>query len=233
MDKKSIFSLCIEACIFIIIISFMHSHFSRENETLNQNLIAYKNDLEEVELKNGELITSRDSYILQINELEEQFNLSKKEVKDLKKQLGASLAYISILESNVNVDTVVTVKDSIIYIDKNEVEVRFHYSDDWFGFNGLTKMKDGDASTSIYNMNMRVPLEIGLMENYKLYVKTDNPYVELSNIEGAVIDKSILYPKQKRWSWGLQGGFGFLYDVTRKDIGMGLYVGIGGQYKIN
>ena len=47
MDKKSIFSLCIEACIFIIIISFMHSHFSRENETLTQNLIAYKNDLEE------------------------------------------------------------------------------------------------------------------------------------------------------------------------------------------
>lgn len=233
MNKKSIFSLCIEACIFIIIISLMHSYFSRENEILNQNLIAYKTNLEEVELKNGELIAFRDSYILQINELEEQFNISKKEVKDLKRQLGSSLAYISMLESNINIDTVVTVKDSIIYIDKNEVEVRFSYSDDWLGFNGLTKMKDGYANTSIYNMNMRVPLEIGLMENYKLYVKTDNPYVELSNIEGAVIDKSILYPKQKRWSWGLQGGFGFMYDVINKDISMGFYIGIGGQYKLN
>lgn len=226
MQRNSIITFIIEALIFIAIIVFGIHYYNNQLDISNQNLNVYRGQLEQMELKNGELISVRDSYILRIQDLENQFDMSKKEVRDLQRKLNSSLAYIAELKSNVRIDTIVTIKDTIIYKDK-ETDIRFIYNDDWLSFNGETKIIDKKTTTNIFNMNMNIPLKVGLSDDYQIFVQSDNPYVNFSSIEGAVIDKSKLRPKKKRWNIGVYGGFGIHYDMPTKSFGYGPQLGAG------
>ena len=231
-DRKSIIGLIIEAVIFIGIISFGYKIMDEKLDISEQNLIAYKSKMEQLELKNGELITTRDSYILDKYKLEEELSISKKEVKDLEKKLKSTLAYISNIESEVRIDTIETVRDSIIYINDSDIDVKFNYSDEWLSFNGLTRIRDAQSKTSLRNVNMIVPLTIGLTDNYKLFIQSDNPYVNFTSMEGAVIDGSKLIQKQRKLGLSIQGGFGATYDILSKGLGIGPYLGLGVHWRI-
>lgn len=228
MQRNSIITLFIEAAIFIGIIMFGINYYNNQLDISDQNLKAYKGQLEQVEMKNGELVAIRDSYVLKTKDLQEQFDLSQKEIRDLKRKLGSSLAYIAELESNIKIDTIVTIKDTIIYKDK-ETDIRFLYQDDWVSFNGLTSLKNNTSSTRIFNMNMDVPLKFGISDDYQIFVQSNNPYVNFTNLEGAVIDGSKLKPKKTRFNWGFQIGFGISYDIFDKDYSIGPYGGIGAE----
>ena len=229
MERRSIFIMAIEAILFMFILNTCNSKYSREIEIANQNILALTGKTTELELKNGELILANESYILQLDELEDQFNITKNEAKELKKQLGSSLAYISYLESNIHYDTIVTIKDTTIYIN-NGVESKFIYDDGWVNFKGLSIYNGNDINTNIYDLNVNIPVNVGITNDYTIFVKSSNPYVHFKSIDGAVIDKSILYPKKKKFSYGLQGGLGFNYGMINKQIDFGLYFGFGAQY---
>lgn len=226
MQRNSIISLLIEAIIFISVIMFGINYYNNQLDISDQNLKAYKGQLEQVEMKNGELVSIRDSYILRIKDLENQFDISQKEIRDLKRKLGSSLAYISKLESSIKIDTIVTIKDTIIYKDK-ETDIRFMYIDDWLSFNGETILFNNESNTKLSNININIPLKVGLSDDYQIFVQSDNPYVNFSSIEGAVIDGSKFRPKKKRWNIGIYGGFGIHYDMPTKSFGYGPQLGIG------
>lgn len=230
MDKKSIISMIVEAALFIGIINFMWNKYDDKLDISEQNLIAYKNEMIQLKLKNGELINANDSYILKAKELEEQFDLSKQEIKYLEKKLGASLSYISKLESNIRIDTLETVRDSIVY-KKDTTEMRFTYSDDWVSFRGMTSFINNISNTSVYDLKINVPLKFGVTDNYKVFAQSDNPYVSFTEMEGAAIYGSKFVPKKQHWSFGIQGGFGCGYDIITKQLTLGPYVGFGLQYK--
>lgn len=231
-DRKSIIGLIVEAMIFIGIISFGYKIMDKKLNTSEQNLIAYKGKIEQLELMNGELITIRDSYLLDKYKLEEELGISKKEVKDLEKKLESTLAYISNIESEVRIDTIETVRDSIIYINDSDIDVKFNYSDEWMSFNGLTRIRNTQSNTSLRDVNMRVPITIGLTDNYKLFIQSDNPYVNFTSMEGVVIDGSKLIQKQRKFGLSVQGGFGVNYDLLNKNLGIGPYLGVGVHWRI-
>ena len=231
-DRKSIISLIVEAVLFIGIISFGYKVMNGKLETSEQNLLAYKGQMEQLELKNGELIATRDSYILDKKNLEEALNVSKSEVKDLEKKLNSSLAYIANMESQIRIDTVTIVKDSIIYDEGDIAQIHFDYDDDWFGVKGTTDLTGPEITTSLYDIKMYVPIQWGMMDNYKIFVKSDNPYVSFTNLDGAVIDGSKLIPKQRKFGLSVQGGFGVNYDLLKKNLGVGPYLGFGVHWRI-
>lgn len=231
-DKKSIISLIVEAVLFIGIISFGYKVMNGKLETSEQNLIAYKGQVEQLELKNGELITTRDSYILDKKQLEEALDVSKSEVKDLEKKLDSSLAYIANMESKIRIDTVTIVKDSIIYDEGDIVQIHFDYDDEWFGVKGTTDLTGPEITTSLYDIEMYIPIQWGIMDNYKIFVRSDNPYVSFTNLEGAVIDGSKLIPKQRKFGLSVQGGMGVNYDLISKNLGVGPYLGVGIHWRI-
>lgn len=231
-DRKSIISLIVEAVLFIGIISFGYKVMNGKLETSEQNLIAYKGQMEQLELKNGELIATRDSYILDKKNLEEALNVSKSEVKELEKKLNSSLAYIANMESQVRIDTVTIVKDSIIYDEGDIAQIHFDYDDDWFGVKGITDLTGPEITTSLYDIKMYVPIQWGMTDNYKIFVKSDNPYVSFTNLDGAVIDGSKLIPKQRKFGLSVQGGFGVNYDLLSKNLGVGPYLGLGIHWRI-
>lgn len=223
----------IEAIIFIVIIVCTYSCLTEKLDISEQNLKAARGRITEVELQNGELLSARDSYVATINDLEDLLDISKQEIKDIQRQLDDKVAYISKIESNVKIEYVETVRDSIVYVNPQEATSTFHYNDKWVSLKGLNEFRFGeqfDYSTTITSINMDVPLNVGLTNDYQIFVKSPNPYVTFSDIQGAVIDNSVLRPRKKRFNWGLQFGAGAMYDVIKKDIAVGPYVGIGGEF---
>lgn len=232
MNRQTLLSYLIEAVIFIAIIAGLWGYYDRKLDTSDQNLLAFRGKLEQVELKNGELLASRDSYIATINDLEELLGIAKQEARDMQRQLNSKIAYIAKLEQNTKIEYIEVVKDSIIYVDNGPQKViaSFNYNDKWLSFNGENEFNLGDKfdyKTTLYNIQMNTPLTVGLTNDYKIFVKSDNPYVNFSSIEGAVIDNQALRPKKKRFGWGLQLGFGVMYDVIDKDVAVGPYAGLG------
>jgi uncharacterized protein with NAD-binding domain and iron-sulfur cluster len=232
MNKQTLLSYLIEAVIFIAIIACLWGYYDRKLDISDQNLLAFRGKLEQVELKNGELLSSRDSYVATINDLEELLGIAKQEVRDMQRQLNSKIAYIAKLEQNTRVEYIEVVKDSIIYVNSSPQKViaSFHYNDNWLSFNGENEFTPGDKfdyKTTLHNIQMNTPLTVGLTNDYKIFVKSENPYVNFSSIEGAVIDKQALKPRKQRFGWGLQLGIGAMYDVVDKDVAVGPYAGLG------
>lgn len=234
-EKKTLLGYIIEGIIFIAIIAAVWGIYNNKLDTSEQNLKAARGHIEQVELKNGELMSSRDSYVATINDLEELLDITKQEVKDIQRQLDSKVAYISKIESEVRVEYIETVRDSIIYVnsDPNIATSTFRYNNKWVDLVGRNEFIFGeqfDYKTTIESLSMDVPLNVGLTNDYQIFVKTPNPYVSFSSIEGAVIDNSILKPRKKRFNWGLQMGFGAMYDIMNKNIAVGPYAGVGAEF---
>jgi hypothetical protein len=95
---------------------------------------------------------------------------------------------------------------------------------------GMTQLRGPNSNTELYNISMDVPLNIGLSDMYQLFVTSPNPYVSFTNMEGALIEGSKLYPKRKKFNFGVQGGFVMGYDIITKQLTLGPYFGAGIQY---
>lgn len=234
-EKKTLLGYIIEGIIFIAIIAAVWGIYNNKLDTSEQNLKAARGHIEQVELKNGELMSSRDSYVATINDLEELLDITKQEVKDIQRQLDSKVAYISKIESEVRVEYIETVRDSIIYVNNtpNIATSTFRYNNKWVDLVGRNEFIFDDQfnyKTTIESLSMDVPLNVGLTNDYQIFVKTPNPYVSFSSIEGAVIDNSVLKPRKKRFNWGLQMGFGAMYDVMNKNIAVGPYAGVGAEF---
>lgn len=234
-EKKTLLGYIIEGIVFIAIIAAVWGIYNNKLDTSEQNLKAARGRIEQVELKNGELLSSRDSYIATINDLEELLDITKQEVKDIQRQLDSKVAYISKIESEVRIEYIETVRDSIIYVNSNPniATSTFRYNNEWVDLIGQNEFIFGeqfDYKTTIESLSMDVPLNVGLTNDYQIFVKTPNPYVSFSSIDGAVIDNSILKPRKKRFNWGLQMGFGAMYDIVDKDITVGPYAGVGAEF---
>jgi hypothetical protein len=230
MNRKTLLSYLIEAAVFIIIIAFGWNYYNERLEITTQNLIAYKGQLEEVELQNKNLLVSKDSYIATINDLEEQLNITKKEAREIQRQLNSKIAYIAKIEQSVKVEYVEVIKDSIVYVNNQHAIAKFHYNDDWMRFDGENEFQFGnnfDYITRVKNISITAPLTIGLTNDYQVFVTTPNPYITFTDIEGSVIENSVLKPRKKRFSWGVQFGFGTMYDIIDKDLSIGPYGGLG------
>jgi hypothetical protein len=235
-DKmKQIFWMIVEAIVFILLISFIWGYYSRKLETSEQNLKAATSQISEMKLKNDDLLVARDSYIATIDDLENLLDITKKEVKEIQRKLDSKIAYISELETNVRIEYVEVVKDSIIYVNNNpkDIVAQFHYTDEWVNLKGESKINfenEFTYNTTLNDINIYTPLTVGLTDDYQIFVTTSNPYVNFSDINGAVIDKSKLYPKKKKFNWGLQGGLGIMYNVVKNDVAVGPYLGVGAEY---
>lgn len=234
-EKKTLLGYIIEGIVFIAIIAAVWGIYNNKLDTSEQNLKAARGHIEQVELKNGELMSTRDSYIATINDLEELLDITKQEVKDIQRQLDSKVAYISKIESEVRVEYIETVRDSIIYVNSNPniATSTFRYNNKWVDLVGRNEFIFGeqfDYKTTIESLSMDVPLNVGLTNDYQIFVKTPNPYVSFSSIDGAVIDNSVLKPRKKKFNWGLQMGFGAMYDIMNKNIAVGPYAGVGAEF---
>ena len=208
------------------------SNLSRSNKNWKHNYEVLQDSVEVIKTKNGELLFENGSLIISKNELERALDISKKEVKEYEKKLGSKLAYISKLESQLNVkDTIVVEKEKIIH-DTLTNSYSMSYNDSWLKFDEtFSLLNPFSPKLSVYNIGMNVPLKVGLTDDYTIFVTSPNPYFNITSIDGAVIDKGKFAPKPKRWGFGLYAGWGIQYGIINKQIDTGPQVGGGVEFR--
>lgn len=208
------------------------SSLKKENAINKHNYDTAIGEVEVLRTKNGDLVAERDSYVATIKDLERLNIASQEEIKNLKKTLDKKISYISKLESQINI-TPAEVHDTV-YINNGVIVSKWGAGDEWYEINGVTTIKDSTVMTSVNKLYVDVPLTVGLTDTWSIFVTTSNPYINISDIEGAVLDKS-LYIKTtavRRWGLGVSAGFGFGYDCIDRGLYAGPGVQIGFYYRI-
>lgn len=195
---------------------------SQEIAQYEQNWKAAQDSVEHYRLKNGELLAERQSFVLSESELRSQLDMSKDEVKDLKKKLGSALAQVAKVQSEVRIDSIyIESTPTIVTVDTLSAPISF--SDKWLTLNGQVDYGSGKVRTNLYNISMSTPLTIGTAENGKFFVSTPNPHLHITNITSVISEKVV--PKRRHWGVGVSIGPSIGYDFHHKDI----YWGIGGM----
>lgn len=202
------------------------------------NISALTDTISTYKLKNGELLYEKQGYIAEKEQLSTFIGVQESEIKELEKKLGSAVSTIAKLKQEVKVDTLKLI-DSVYVYDEDEVRNDFSFSDNWLSLSGTTIYKDYKFSTTLNSLSMDVPLMIGTTKDNTWFVKTDNPYVSFSSIEGASIEKA----KPKRFSLSIHAGVGLSYGygisssvdgIVRSGwfFGPAVHIGAGVSYKI-
>lgn len=210
-----------------VLVYHQNSVKSQEIAKYEQNWKATKDSLKYYQLKNGEYMAERASFILSEEEMLKELSMTKDELKDIKKKLNASIAALAKAQAEIRVDTVYT-ESEIVYIDTDTISSHFSYQDTWLGLAGRFNYGINTGPTTTLNyINMSLPLTIGLTDDYKYFVTTPNPYVHITELTSTINEKSV--PKKKHWGIGIGIGPSIGYDFHHKDI----YYGLGGTLSIN
>lgn len=218
-----------EAVIFAGVILAVISAANRRAKVDENNIKALTDSVEVVKTVNDNLYYEKQALILERNDLEKFLNISKNEVKSLEKQLKSKVAYITEIEGQLEAKPKEVVRDSIIYVDNTPSKYMFDYDDGWLTFNGETVFSPS-VKTMLSNISSRIPLTVGLTDDYNIFVKSDNPYVTFSEINGAAVDRSRFAQRPKHFNLGLQVGFGAQYGLMRGNFDYGPYIGVGFAY---
>lgn len=231
MTKKSWIILIIEALVFIALLGTV-SRCSRDKiDTLEHNIEAYKDRIEYVEDRNENLIAIKESLYMNEAKMMGELEVSKAEIKDLKKKLNDDIAYIAKLESQIALKDTVFMKPDTIFVKDGTVVKSFNWTDEWTNIGASVSGNSiADSKLSIDKLSVDVPLELGLTDDYKFWVKSENPYVNFTDIKSVVIGNSSVKEKEKRWHHGISLGFGFQYGLFGKTWDFGPQLGYSIEY---
>lgn len=201
-------------------------------------IVVYNTDsLEIYKNKIKDEYVAKDIYVQEVKDLKKQNTLLAQEVKNLKD----NPIVITKTDIKVQLDTIYTEK-VIIYKEENDstyyLKWRKHEKNGYYAIDGETRVKSdfSDFSTIISDFHLDTNLTLDILDNgdkkLRLIGRTDNPYIRITNIDGAVFDPSdskVLkkYYKQKRWSLGPYIGVGVVTNGKfYPQLGIGLSYGI-------
>ena len=227
---------------FFVIIALVMSTTcaNRKLDVADNNLKAMTDTLRTYELKNGELFYAKQGYITKLGELETFIGVKEKEIKELEKNLKSKVATISKLQEQIRLDSLQMNDSSYITHDTITNDTVYHghfnYYDNWTALDGETTFRFDPFKTHtiINSLRMEVPLKVGTTADNQWFATSDNPHVYFTSVEGVNLEKA----KQKRWTFGIQGGLGLVGGVglvgtqfsgiSTANTGAGWFVGAGG-----
>ena len=196
---------------------------------LNDSLEIYKNKLKE-EYK------ARDLYIQEVSDLKKHNKELYEEVKSLKD----NPIIVTKTKVVVKTDTIFMHSDSITVADNDSIRNLYWHQthpDGYYDISGQTSVYTDFSSfnTKLTSLKMPVNLTFDLIEKdkqLKFIGKTDNPYISIESMNGAVIDPAkskVLknYFKQKKLGIGFQLGYGITPELKGS-----AYIGVGLNYNI-
>lgn len=191
------------------------------------SLFIYKNKLKEV-------YKEKEIYVQDLNDIKKENSLLANEINKLKN----NPVVVTKTELKVKLDTVYMNNEEITVNLKDSVyNLKWFQNNQYYNINGLTAVKSdfSSFSTQVNNLELTTNLMIDVIEdNKKLQIigKTDNPYINIINMDGVILDpsKSKLlkkYYKQKKWNLGPYIGAGLTKDMKfSPSIGIGVSYGI-------
>ena len=209
--------------ILCIILLLFSKCTADKNERLQNNIEVLIDSVRVTELKNGDLLYSKQILEVENKELSEAVGLEKNKRKEVEKELGEKIKLLAKVDGKIRVDTLI-LKDTVVETDFGN-RINFNFNDQYLSLDGTTCLSNGIAQTKINSLSMDVPAFIGKTNNKQFFTRSENPYVSFPNIRVA---EEITTPK--RWGLGIQVGIGCGYNLVDKGFFAGPYIGFGLSY---
>lgn len=204
--------------ILIIIVLCINTIFTikgcqQYKEQNNQNLIALTDTIKYYTTKTGDTYVSKEILIGDLNALKIVNDSLFKVVKEMKLKKPESVVYINSQIDNGKKDTVWIINNDTIY-EKKYLSKEFNFNNEFRELEGNVSLKDSTLSLSIDKDKVFFDYTLAI-ENNKVYVKSNNPYIKYNDIQG------IKLPKPKKSIWGITVGpsIGYGYDFNGKKFG--------------
>lgn len=231
MTKKDIIYIVIIGVLLVIFSSLLYNK-NGDIDVYKNNIKSLTSELDSTKLKNGNMIYTMQSLILEKDELEKYLDVSKKEIKELERKLDSKVKYIASIEGKVTIDTLV-LRDSIFIDPDGNMSLYFDYSDKWVTLGGhSTQTTFNDFYTVLDTLSMNVTLQVGLTDDRKIFVKTKNPYMNITDIKGSYIEESDLRKFVKKFGVSVYAGWGVQYGMFTRKFDTGPQIGVGIYYRL-
>ena len=209
--------------ILCIILLLFSKCTADKNKRLQNNIEVLIDSVKVTELKNGDLLYSKQILEVENKELAEAVGLEKNKRKEVEKELGEKIKLLAKVDGEIRVDTLI-LKDTVVETDFGN-QINFNFKDQYLSLDGMTCLSNGIAQTKINSLSMDVPVFLGKTKNKQFFIRSENPYVSFPNIRVA---EEITTPK--RWGLGIQVGIGCGYNLVDKGFFAGPYIGFGLSY---
>lgn len=206
-----------------------------EKKTLD-NYIVLTDSLNVYKNKNDELYKEKQSYILDIKTLKEVNENLYNEYKKLKDNpivITETVTEVQIKEIYIENESVI---DSL-----NNIINNYKYKDEYLTLNAKHTYNPSKqiGNLEISDIIMKANIYTNIIEkDKKLYLisKSDNPYLNITNVNGGFIDinnSKVLnnyYKKQNKWSLGVSMGIYGIYGLSNKKFDFGPGIGLSLNY---
>lgn len=222
--KYALLIAAIASGVVITLLTCRSSVKSQVNTVYEDDMERLKDSVRVLKLKNGQLVAENRAYLLSEEQLTKDLSITRKEVAELKKKLRSSIKALSEIKTHVKVDTL-RLPGKIIYQSTDSVDAEFEYGDKWMDLAGQVNIRPQLVEATLYKMNMRIPLVVGMTEDNRMFATSPNPHVTITDIQSNIVYKK---PKRKHWGIGLNVGPGVYYDAINNKFaaGIGLQVGL-------
>lgn len=222
--KYALIIASIAQVVVITLLTCRSSVKSQVNAVYEGDMNRLKDSVRVLKLKNGQLVAENQAYLLSEEQLTKDLSLTRKEVVELKGKLRSSIRALSEIKTQVRVDTL-KLPGKVIYQSTDSIDAEFDYGDKWMDLAGQVNIRPNLVEATLYKMNMKIPLVVGMTEDNRVFATSPNPYITITDIQSNIVYKK---PKRKHWGVGLNVGPGVYYDAINNKFaaGIGLQVGL-------
>ena len=190
----------------------------------NNNVVALTDSIKYYKTKYGEVYVSKTLLEGDLNTLKIVNDSLYNTIKDMKLKKPTSIVYVDNTIDNGGKDTswvipqIPSQKDSVIYpmITKN-----FEFNNKFRELEGNVTLKDTLMNLNIIKDKVFVDYTLAI-ENNKVYVKSNNPYVQYNKIQGIQLPQ----PKRRLTTLVVGPSINYSYDLNNKKFGPSLGLSI-------
>lgn len=215
-DLKLFIIVILSLLLISLYFNYRNVRSDLENVVVEQEdtIRTYKN-------KNDELYSQIGTYITDIENLKQSNSELYNEVKYLKEN--------PIVVTKVETETVFKekeIRDTVTIISKGTYRINHEYFDPFAYINMVTEFNSNTCVANTIANDIKFPstFTLDLIESKKgdlsFIVKSDNPYIQINNINGAVLSPEDSKAIKKRYDkrWCLVGGVGPTITVVDSKI---------------
>lgn len=200
----------------IILLSFLLIKSCGNNTNLksqyDNNIHALTDTISYYESKIGSLVATKTAYESDIKELKivnEKLYQDIEDMKIKKNKVETAINVSGEIQNELN-DTVYIVKNDTIY---KGFDYDFNFSNKWRTLSGVVSYKPDSLQLKFNEDKVKFDYTVVMDKDNKIYIKSDNPYVNFNELTGFSVQKS----KPKKFGLSLYGGYGFDF-VSRKFV---------------
>lgn len=187
----------------------------------DNNIIALTDSVEFYKSRSGALVAEKTLLLGDMHTLELANKELAETIEDMKLHNPQQVVYIETEVINEVHDTAWIIKENDTLIKKD-----FDFSNQWRTLNGFVQLADKNLSLSIKEDKVLINYTLAIKDN-KVYVTSDNPYVQYNEIQGITLPKT-----RKNFSLGIGPTISYGYDFQHKNFGPFVGVSLGLYYNL-